>query len=406
MTRVAFVDMVGGAAGDMLLGAWIDAGLDAGALERALRTVVRDGWELVTERVVRRGIAATYADLVIPGEDHRGHDEHGRHVHHQHRGHRLRDILDIVEHSGLSPLQRTRAGAVYRRIAEAEARVHGEPVDEVVFHEVGQIDAVLDVAGTCIALDMLEIDELRCSAFPAGHGSSHMHHGHYPNPSPGTAELLRGFPLRMVDVEAELVTVTGAAILTTLATTPGERVDVTLERVGYGAGRSDFPFPNVVRVLIGTTAGVRPGSDEVVIVEANIDDMSPQLYELALERLFAAGARDAWLTPIVMKKGRPAIVLSALAAPTDEAAVAETMLRETTTIGVRVRRERRYVLAREEGSVETPFGPVRVKRVAVDGVRRARAEYDDCARIARERALPLAEVLRVVEQSIAEEAPA
>jgi uncharacterized protein (TIGR00299 family) protein len=396
--KVAYVDMIGGAAGDMLMGAWVDAGLDVHALERELRTVVADGWELVTERVVRAGIAATHLDLIIPGEDDHAHGSDGEHEH-THHGHLLRDILAIVERSGLTRRQIDRASAIYRRLADAEARVHGTNADEVHFHEVGQIDAILDVAGTCIALDLLGIDEVRCSAFPYGTGLARMHHGTYPNPGPATIELLRGFPLRAVDVEAELVTTTGAAILSTLVTAAGERVDMTLERIGYGAGRRDFAIPNVVRVMIGEAAGASaagtPG-DDVVVLDANIDDMSPQHYDLALERLFAAGALDVWLTPIVMKKGRPAIVLSAMARPDAEAAVAQTMLRETSTIGVRVRRERRHVLDRAIEVLETPFGPVRFKRVSGAGFVRRTPEYDDLAHIARERDVPLGEVTRVV----------
>jgi uncharacterized protein (DUF111 family) len=240
--RVAYVDMVGGAAGDMLLGAWVDAGVDVGELERALRTIVRDGWELTTERVVRQGVPALYLDLVIPGEDHHAHDAHGRHVRGRHQGHTLRDVLALIERSELSPRQIARASAVYRRIASAEAEAHGAGADDALFHEVGQIDAILDVAGTCVALDLFAIDELRCSPFPIG------------RPSAGSAALLAGFPQRPVEVGKELVTVTGAAILTTLAVEPGAPVALTVERSGYGAGRSEFPFPNVVRVEIGLTA--------------------------------------------------------------------------------------------------------------------------------------------------------
>jgi uncharacterized protein (TIGR00299 family) protein len=403
--------MIGGAAGDMLMGAWVDAGLDVHALERALRTVVADGWELVTERVVRAGIAATHLDLVIPGEDDHAHAHgHGDAHDHapEHRGHFLRDILAIVERSGLTRRQIERASAIYRRLAEAEARVHGTNADEVHFHEVGQLDAILDVAGTCVALDLLGIDEVRCSAFPYGTGLVRMHHGTYPNPGPATIELLRGCALRAVDVEAELVTTTGAAILSTLATHAGERPAMTLERIGYGAGRRSFTIPNVVRVLIGeasaSPAPARSGADagEVAVLEANIDDMSPQHFELALERVFAAGALDVWLTPITMKKGRPALVLAALAPPACEADVAHAMLRETTTIGVRVRRERRYVLDRAIEAVPTPFGAVRFKRVSGAGIARRAPEYDDLVRIARERDLPLAEVTRVVLQAAGE----
>jgi uncharacterized protein (TIGR00299 family) protein len=403
--KVAYVDMIGGAAGDMLMGAWVDAGVDVVALERALRTVVADGWELVTERVDRAGISAIHLDLIIPGEDDHAHTHDGHHdAHHDHahHGHRLSDILAIVEKSGLTKRQIDRASQIYRRLADAEARVHGQPVDEVYFHEVGQIDAILDVAGTCIALDLLEIDEIRCSAFPTGHGLVRMSHGAYPNPGPASLDLMRGWPLRATDVEAELVTVTGAAILTTLAK-PGPAIAMTLERIGYGAGRKKFAIPNVVRVMIGEAVASDSASD-VVVIEANIDDMSPQHYELALERIFAAGALDAWLTPITMKKGRPAITLSAIAAPHDEAAVSSALLRETSTIGVRVRTERRHVLAREMSTVETPYGAVRVKRVAGEGIDRWQPEYDDLLRIARERDLPLNDIVRAVAHAAGEKA--
>jgi uncharacterized protein (DUF111 family) len=254
--KVAYVDMIGGAAGDMLMGAWVDVGLDVRELERALRTVVADGWELVTERVERGGIRATYLDLVIPGEDDHAHAAGGVHQHHRTRGHRLRDILAIVERSGLSLPAIERASAIYRRLAQAGARVHDADVEEMLFHEVGQIDAILDVAGTCVALEMLGIDELRVSAFPLGQGISR---GGHPNPGPVALELMRGYPVRATDIEAQLVTDTGAAILTTLAP-PGPAIDMTLERVGYGAGRRSFAIPNVVRVMIGTST-TRPTCD-------------------------------------------------------------------------------------------------------------------------------------------------
>jgi pyridinium-3,5-bisthiocarboxylic acid mononucleotide nickel chelatase len=416
--RIAYVDMIGGAAGDMLLAAFLDAGLDRDALERALRGVVADGWTLAPRRVVKRGIAATYAGLVVPGEDgdeahHHGHGN-GAHEHqHEHGGTRtLADVLEIVARSALTARQRERAGAVYRRLAEAEAHTHGTTAEAIRFHEVGQLDAILDVAATCVALDLLAIDELRCSSFPIGHGAIEMAHGHFPNPPPAVAYLMTGWPTRAADVAGELVTPTAAAILTTLAR-PG-RADMIVEAIGYGAGRSDFAVPNVTRVMIGTpAAGARgdahgtTGADDVVVLEANIDDMSPQHYELAMERLFAAGALDVWLTPITMKKGRPAIALSAMAAPRDEHAVARAMLTQTTTLGVRARTERRHVLPRAAAMMETPLGTVRVKRAALrhvqddNGETRVRAEYDDLLRIARERNLPLPEVARIVEGSIA-----
>jgi uncharacterized protein (TIGR00299 family) protein len=329
------------------------------------------------------------------------HDAGGSHRH-AHRT--LRDVLAILDASGLSARARERAAAVYTRLAQAEAHVHGSDVDTIAFHEVGQLDAILDVAATCVALDELGIDELRASAFPLGHGTIAMAHGTYPNPPPATAQLLLGWPTRSVDIARELVTTTAAAILTTLAT-PGPRPEMTTEAIGYGAGSNDFPFPNLTRISIGTATPALAASGDttpdVVVLEANIDDMSPQHYELAVERVFAAGAHDVWLTPIIMKKGRPAIVLSALADPADERAVARAMLTQTTTIGVRVRTERRHVLPRSIVTIETPLGSVRVKRSGTNGTLRVRPEYDDLARIARERSLPLAEVVRIVDASLA-----
>lgn len=244
--RIAYVDMIGGAAGDMLLGAWVDAGLDVRALERALRSIVAGGWELVTQRVDRRGIAATYLDLEIPGEDHHAHDAHGVHAGPAKAVLRLRDVLAIVERSGIGPRAIARASAIYRRIAEAEAQLAGEPVDEMVFHDVGQLDAILDVAGTCVALDLLAIDELRCSPFPVGTEPARHHRS-------ATPALLRGLPQRTIaGAPDQLVTATAAAILGALATVGEAPPTFVLERSGYGAGRSDPPHPNVVRVLIGT----------------------------------------------------------------------------------------------------------------------------------------------------------
>ena len=254
--RIAYVDMVGGAAGDMLVAAFLDAGLDRDALERALRTVVPEGWALAPRRVVKRGIAATYAGLVVPGEDGDPQHHHHRHEagpHDRVAGTRtLADVLEIVARSGLTARQRERASAVYRRLAEAEAEIHGATAAKIPFHAIGQIDAILDVAATCIALDLLEIDELRCSPFPVGHGPTGTDQDLYPNLPPATAYLLRGWPTRAVAVAGELVTTTAAAILTTLAA-PGE-INMTSERIGYGAGRSDFEVPNVTRLVVGTAA--------------------------------------------------------------------------------------------------------------------------------------------------------
>ncbi len=399
---VAYVEMIGGASGNMLLGALIDAGAPLAEVEAALRTIPVDGWTFEHRRVIKRGIAALYVDFAIPGEDRdpnpAGHEAAHGHAHeHEHapsHGRRLEDVLDVIDRSGLSVSQKARARTIYVRLGQAEAHVHGSTVDKIHFHEVGAVDAILDVAAACVALDLLGVEELFCSAFPTGRGVTSMHHGTYPNPPPATAELLRGAPTYDAGIEGEMVTTTGAAILTTLVREPGTRPALAAERIGYGAGRSDFAIPNVLRASVGRlVAGVSlPGSDEVVVLEANVDDMPPQHFELALERVLAAGAYDAWLAPISMKKSRPAILFGVLAPPEREAEVARAMLRETTSLGVRVRRERRYVLERRIDEIVTELGTVRVKTADVDGCLRQTLEYDDVVRIARERGRPVGEI--------------
>jgi uncharacterized protein (TIGR00299 family) protein len=407
--RIAYFEPIGGASGNMLLGALIDAGADAGAIETALRTIpVRKPWTLRLSRVVKVGIAATHVSIEVPGED--GAPDHVHHPHgHNPHGVRLGDVLAILDGSALDDGQKQRARAVYQRLAEAEALVHGEPVDAIHFHEVGATDAILDVAGACVALDLLGVDAVRCAPFPAGRGAVTMQHGAYPNPPPATAELLRGFATYDGGVDAEMVTTTGAAILTTLATTSrGERPAMIAERIGYGAGTSDFPIPNVLRVSVGEAAETFPPADaevtndEVAVLEANVDDMSPQYFELALERVFAAGALDAWLVPIVMKKSRPGILFGAIAPLDREQACAQAILAETTTLGVRVRREHRYTLERRVDEVSTELGVVRVKTAVVDGRARRTVEYADVLRIAREQSRPISEVTRELERLLPE----
>ncbi|GAC1592165.1 MAG: nickel pincer cofactor biosynthesis protein LarC [Candidatus Velthaea sp.] len=387
--RTAYVEMIGGASGNMLLGALIDAGADADAILAALQSIPVDGWRFVRERVVKRGIAATFVDFVIPGEDgHPGVIAHGRH---------LSEVLEIIARSGLSERVRERATAIYRRLGEAEAAIHGTTVEHIHFHEVGATDAILDIAGVCIALDMLGIERLTCSAFPIGKGEISMHHGRYPNPPPAAAEMMRGAPTIDCDVAGEMVTPTAVAILTALIDDPGVRPSMRYERIGYGAGKSDFTVPNVTRVLIGDISATIAADgefehDEVVVLETNVDDMTPQAFELAMERVFGAGALDVWTQPIAMKKQRPAVMLCAIAVPGLAEGCAAVMLRETTSLGVRMRRESRLMLPREIWRVATPLGEVRVKRTHIGTELRATLEYDDVVRIARERNLPFATV--------------
>ena len=393
--KAAYVEMIGGASGNMLAGALIDAGAGKDAIERALRTIVADGWTCELSRIEKQGIAATYLDFVVPGED--GHHDHARaHEHPPQRS--LREILEIVAASGLTASQKARVERIFTRLAEAEARVHGKAVDAIHFHEVGQIDAILDVAATCVALDLLGVERVYCSAYPVGRGSIAMHHGRYPNPPPATAELLRGASVFQADVDGEMVTTTAAAILSTLVERAGERPAMRWERIGYGAGSSDFPIPNVTRVIVGELEEAHAqAGDVVVVLETNLDDMSPQHFELARERLVEAGALDVWTSAIEMKKSRPGVLLSAMTPPESADACAHVMLRETTTLGVRISTMRRITAPREIVTVATPFGDVRVKRARINGRVRETFEYDDLLRIARERGEPLRDVELAVE---------
>ena len=419
--KIAYVEMVGGAAGNMLAGAFVDLGVPLEALEAQLRTIPVDGWRIETSRVVKRGIAATYLDVIVPGEDlpaehhehEHGHDHdhghdhhhHDEHQHHHHEGRptrHLADVLEIVERSGLSPRVKRQAGAVYRRLAEAEARVHGTTVDAIHFHEVGQIDAIVDVALTCLALEHLNVEHLYCSDVPVGNGEIAMAHGRYPNPPPATLDLLRGVPLRPVDVRGELVTTTAAAILGTLAEQPGTRPAMRIEAIGYGAGSSDFAIPNVTRITVGESleddaaGGVE--RDEVVVLEANVDDMDPRWFEGAFEAALAAGANDVWLTPVQMKKSRPAIIVGAICQPQHAAAVARALLEHTTTLGVRTRRQERMILPRRIETLETPHGSVRIKLSRLPGGRERRTvEYDDVRALAAARGIPIEAVAREIE---------
>jgi uncharacterized protein (TIGR00299 family) protein len=425
MSVGAYFEMIGGASGNMILGALVDAGADWERILDRLRTIPVTGWTPERRRVLKRGIAATYVDFDIANEDRnmppnslpyhhdQGHDGHARelghrdghdhdHHRHEHLGTRkLRDVAELIERSGLSDRQKARATEIYGRIAKAESLVHGVPLEEIAFHELGQVDAILDVAANCIALDELGIDEIFCSPYPVGEGRVSMFHGDYPNPPPATAELMRGAPTIATGVKGEHVTTTGAAIFATLVARPGERPSLRYDRIGYGAGSNDFPMPNVLRVEIGPLVGAGAGDvriDSVVVLETNVDDMSPQYFELALERVYEAGAFEAWLTPTTTKKSRPGLVFSAIVPPDLAEACARAMLAQTSSLGVRFRRQERYVLEREITAVRTPLGEVHYKTAMIEGRPRRSLEYDDVARIARETGRAPADVARELER--------
>jgi pyridinium-3,5-bisthiocarboxylic acid mononucleotide nickel chelatase len=394
VTRVLYVDAVGGVAGDMLLGALLDAGADAGAVADGLRRVAGGAVSLRTERVARGGIAACRATIVAEESPARP------------RG--LREIRELIGGAGLAQRAAERAHAVFAALARAEGAVHGIAPEEVHFHEVGALDAIGDVCGIALALESLAVEELCCSPLPVPRGVIASAHGTLPLPAPATLELLRGAPLYGVPLDVELVTPTGAAVLAGLSASYGALPAMTLESVGYGAGTRELaPLPNVTRVLVGTrvAAGPEPAAAPALLIETNLDDLSPELVPDAAERCVAAGALDVWVTPVQMKKGRPGVVLAALARPAEERAVAETMLRETTALGVRVSPVRRWELERRSVTVEVGGEPVRVKLGLLDGETiNAAPEHDDCRAVARRLGRPVKDVWAAALAAAAREA--
>jgi uncharacterized protein (TIGR00299 family) protein len=370
-----YLDLYCGVSGDMLLGLLVDLGLPADRLARELGLLALPGLDL-TARAGRKGaLGGTKVDLVCPDQEHE-------------RG--LADVRAIVEASGLKPAVRERALAVFARLAEAEARVHRVPVADVHFHEVGALDAIGDVVGVVAGLDLLGVGRLFSSPLPLGKGLVETRHGTLPLPAPAVLELARGFPCRQLDVAAELTTPTGAALVTTLASGFGDMPPFTVERVGYGLGARDLAIPNAVRGVLGRR--VDAGPDRVVCVEANIDDLNPQVFGYLFDVFFAAGALDVFLTPIQMKKGRPGTKLTVLAEPGAEGGISEIFFAETSTLGVRMATMERRVMPRRTIEVTTRFGVIRAK-VAGAGVA---PEYEECARAARDHAVPFRDVYEEV----------
>jgi pyridinium-3,5-bisthiocarboxylic acid mononucleotide nickel chelatase len=397
MARTLYLDCFAGASGDMLVGAMLDSGLDFELLRSALLKLGVEGYELSLGRVDRSGISAAKFDVHLTSEPH-SHEHHHNHEHshgeHSH-GHRrqshhrsLSEIKGIISSSNLSELVKQRAQAIFQRIGEAEAKIHNVPIETVHFHEVGAIDSIVDIVGACVAFDALKIERIISSPLHVGSGTFQCAHGTYPVPGPATAELLKGIPIYSKDVEGELVTPTGAAIISTLAEGYGPMPMMKIENIGYGAGTRDYPkFPNALRAIIGELeedADRTPGA--VTIIEANIDDLNAQVFGYLMEKALSAGALDIFYTPVQMKKNRPGVLLTLLCNPPDRERMCDLIFRETTTLGVRYRNEQREILTREFVTVETEYGPIRVKvSRARDGrVMNASPEFEDC-RVAAEK---------------------
>jgi hypothetical protein len=370
----------------MFVGALLDVGLPLDQLFAELKKIPLGLYEFKRTRAVRGHLVGTRIEIRIPAKQ---------------PSRMMGDIAELIAHSGLSPGVTERVLKVFTRLAEAEGKVHNMPPEQVHFHEVGAVDSILDIVGACVGLDLLDVAQLVCSPVNVGGGRVRAVHGSLPVPAPAALELLKDVPIYSSGIEGELVTPTGAALITTLAAGFGPIPAMRVERIGYGAGAREIPGqPNLARLLLGQSSEpviAQPGApgDEVVsIIEANVDDMSPQLYGFFVDQALAAGALDVTCTPTQMKKNRPGIRLSVLCTPEISDALAQMLFEETTTIGVRIYEARRKVLERELLSVETPYGPVRIKVARREGkVLNVAPEYEDCHRLATEKSVPLKQVM-------------
>ena len=383
--KISYFDCFSGVSGDMALGALLACGADEAAFRQALAGLSVPGYELKIERVTRGGLAATDVDVALLEHE----QGHGRH---------LSDIAALLERSTLSDAVRQKALAVFGRLADAEAKIHGTSRDEIHFHEVGAVDAIVDIVGVCLLLEMLGVERVALSALPCGHGTITCAHGILPVPAPATLELLAGFPVYPVDIRGELVTPTGAALLTTLAgpNSAGPMPAMRVLTSGFGAGKKQFDpdRPNLLRVVVGETeesTDKTPGT--ISILETNVDDQNPEGFDLLMERLFAAGALDVFFAPIQMKKNRPALLVTALCPLEKTENLAMVLFREAGTFGIRIREQKRLTLTRSWETVTTEYGPIQVKAGTWQGEEMtASPEYEDCKRAALEHGVPLRRV--------------
>ncbi len=449
--KTVYFDCFAGISGDMMVGALIDLGVDPAGLERELRRLPVEGYRLEVRKVNKLGIQATkfqvilgdesgehpadaeFLEVALPGEaagqetshhhHHHEHDHPGATHDHPHRS--LADILDIFDRSSLSPGVRETARKIFTRLGEAEAAVHGTSLAEVHFHEVGGVDAIVDIAGAAIGLELLGVEQVFASALHLGSGFVKCAHGLYPVPAPATANLLAGVPAYTSSTRGELVTPTGAAIITSLARQFGPLPAMIVDRVGYGAGTRDREFPNVVRAYLGQVAPDEAASDvgravrtpfpeqhqapagpagyhegEATVIEATIDDMNPQMFEYLLERLLEAGALDVAMVPVQLKKSRPGTMLHVLAPPASVDELLTIIFSESTTIGARTYPVTKRMLQRESQTVETRFGPVRVKIARLGSrITNIAPEYEDCRALARRHGVPVKEIYRLARSS-------
>lgn len=386
--KIAYFDCIAGASGDMLLGSLLDAGLPEETLRQQLALLHLDDFELQVRRVEKNGFSALKVDVLV------NDDVSARH---------LPEIEAIVQGSDLPAAIKDQASAIFRRLGEVEAGIHGVTLEQVHLHELGGVDTIVDVVGVLAGLAALGVERVVVSPLPLGRGFVKGAHGAIPLPAPATVALLKGAPVVGSEIEKELVTPTGAALLTSLAAEFGPLPAMTLEAVGYGAGGRDLPIPNVLRLLLGQQAAPNSATTETLtLLETNIDDLNPETYDYVMGRLFEAGALDVFLAPIQMKKNRPATLLHVLCRPAQVNKLMAILFAETSTLGVRQQTVLRHCLARSSQTVQTPYGPVRVKVASwAKSHSKAAPEYEDCRRLAEINDVPLREVYLAALQAIA-----
>lgn len=414
--KIAYFDTFAGIAGDMVLGAFIDSGVDPDALTNELAKLKLGDVELKLNKVVRSGITATKVDVAVSGtvekvedlgssvhthsdHEHHPHDHEHSHDHdhsHDHeQGRSYLEIKHLIENSGVSDSVKRNSLEIFGRIGEAEAKIHSTTLDKIHFHEVGAIDSIVDIVGTAVCLELSGVEAVFTSPIRLGsNGYFEAKHGVLPVPGPAALEILKGYPVVFNDIPYELTTPTGAAVVAALSKGLLNDRPVNIKKIGYGAGTRELGrLPNLLRVVIGEVASDLE-EDHVVLVETNMDDINPQLVPHVIERLLAAGATDAFVIPLMMKKGRPGFLLSVLTSETRLNAIALEIFSQTTTLGLRIQHIRRMKVHRETKKVSTSFGEVNVKESHVNGNKRIMAEFEECKRIAESRSIPLIEVMQ------------
>lgn len=390
--KIAYFDCFSGISGDMTVGALLDAGLKIETLEKELKKLGLSGYQLEVNKVTKKGISATKFKVKIKEE---GVER------------RFKDILTILEESKLDEEIKKETKKIFFNIAKAESKIHQKDIDKIHFHEIGGLDSIIDITSAVIGIKTLGIDEIYSSALPVGKGFVKCAHGVIPVPAPATLELLKNIPTYSGGIENEMITPTGAAIISTLAKSFGKRPLMKIERIGYGAGEKEFTIPNLLRVCIGEKTLKDENlkddyvSDEVVLIETNIDDMNPEFYDYIMEKLFSQGALDVFLTPIQMKKNRPAHMLSIIVYEQNLKEILEVLFSESTTLGVRVREIKRLRLNQQNFMAETKYGKIKVKVGMFKGeIKNIAPEYEDCKKMAKQHQVPLKEVYEEVKKVI------